>query len=113
LKEKEKKELRQRLGVTSLQPAPAKITIPVEHILAVLKFAEAHRFVLDPGGYEYRLRGYLMFKRCPCAPDRKFCPCDQAGTEVMTQGHCKCRLFWRSYADYIRVNYPEKEEKVG
>lgn len=112
MKKKEIKEIREKLGVRELQPPAREKKIPVELILQALEFAQKNGFVLDPDGYAYRLRGYLIFNRCPCAPDRKTCPCDQAANEVKTAGHCKCQLYWRSYQDYIEVYY-RKGEKVG
>lgn len=113
MNKKELKVVREKLGVKELQPPAKEKKIPVEFILKVLIFAQMHGFVLDPDGYAYRLRGYLMFNHCPCAPDRKSCPCDQAVDEVTRQGHCKCQLFWRSYGDYLRVHYPPKGENDG
>ena len=69
------------------------------------EFAQEHKFVIHPGGFEYFLRNYLEVGCCPCDTKRKSCPCDEAVEEVTTNGHCLCHLFWRSYQDFVTLKF--------
>jgi len=68
-------------------------------------FAQEHKFVIHPKGYDYYLKSFIEVGRCPCDPKRKSCPCDEAVEEVKTNGHCLCRLFWRSYQDFVTIMF--------
>ena len=67
-------------------------------------FARDHGFVIHPGrGYNYYIESFLMFDCCPCDPNRKSCPCNEAINEVTKIGHCICRLFWRDLDTYKSI----------
>jgi len=73
------------------------------------EFAQKYKFVIHPKGFDYYLESYLQAGRCPCDPDRKNCPCDEAVEEVTKKGHCLCRLFWRSYKDFVTIMFGKEE----
>lgn len=64
---------------------------------AICDFARDHGFVIHPKGYDYFIESYFMFNACSCDLRRKSCPCPEAVIEVPRDGHCLCRLFWKSY----------------
>ncbi len=78
-------------------PTKAKIAKEREYCT----FAHEHKFVIHPKGFDYYLKSFLEAGRCPCDPKRMNCPCDEAVAEVTVNGHCLCRLFWRSYQDFV------------
>ena len=73
------------------------------------EFAQKYKFVIHPKGFDYFLRNYLESGCCPCDPQRKSCPCGQAAREVIQNGHCLCRLFWRSYQDFVTIMFGKEE----
>ncbi len=89
----------------------AKTKIPTKTRIAKEReyctFAHEHKFVIHPKGFDYYLEGFLATRCCPCDPKRKSCPCDEAVAEVKTNGYCLCRLFWRSYQDFVRIMFKE------
>ena len=73
----------------------------------ICSFADEHKLVIHPKGYGYYIESYLMFDCCPCDTTRTTCPCEQAVEEVAREGHCLCRLFWRSYRDFVEQMFKE------
>ena len=69
------------------------------------EFARVYKFVISPKGYDYYLKNFLEAGCCPCDPKRKSCPCKEAVLEVIQNGHCLCRLFWRSYQDFVIIMF--------
>lgn len=62
----------------------------------ILDFARDNNLVIHPaGGYEYYISNFYKLGHCPCAPERKECPCQESIEEVKRNGWCKCHLFWR------------------
>ena len=67
----------------------------------ILDFARDHNLLIHPGaGYDYYIEGFFKFGFCPCDKNRPNCPCPESVTECKEKGHCKCRLYWRSYDDF-------------
>jgi len=73
-------------------------------------FAQEHGFVINPAGYDYYIKSFLMFNHCPCDSNRKNCPCPESIQEVTQKGYCLCRLFWRSYEDFKNTMFFEEEK---
>ena len=87
---------------------PSKLSKPNSKVVAAMgqklcAFADEHKLVIHPGGYRYYIESYNMFNCCPCDKARKCCPCPESPEEVARLGHCKCRLFWRSYQDFAEI----------
>jgi len=74
----------------------------------LIEFAQKHHFVITPVGYGYYVTSFNKFNCCPCAPERKACPCEEAEDEIATLGHCKCQLFWISYETYLTEKFKEE-----
>jgi len=83
---------KKRTKLTKVSPHTARL---------ILEFAQEHNFVINPVGYGYYVESFTEFKCCPCASDRKSCPCEEAEREILNFGHCKCQLFWRDYKTYL------------
>ena len=68
----------------------------------VIRFALDNNFVIHPKiGYKYFVDNWMKYKNCPCAPERKQCPCPESIEEIHSGGRCKCGLFWQSLDTYI------------
>ena len=74
----------------------------------LIKFAVDHDFVISPMGYGYYAASFAEFRCCPCAPERKACPCEEAAEEVLSLGKCKCQLYWRDYATYLAEKFKKE-----
>ena len=86
-----------KLGENERKNIPGK-TVTSNKRREICDFARDHHLVIHPGGgYDYYIESFFMFNCCPCDQSRKNCPCEEAVQEVARDGHCKCRLFWRSY----------------
>lgn len=72
-------------------------------------FAQEYKFVIHPKGFDYYLKAYLEAGHCPCDSTRKNCPCSEAVEEVKNKGHCLCRLFWRSYQDFVTIMFGKED----
>lgn len=75
--------------------------------LEVIDFAIKNAFVIHPGGYDYYINNFLDLSHCPCDTSRKECPCPEADEEVEEKGHCLCRLLWRDYRTYKKIQLGE------
>ena len=71
-----------------LIPKKEKVVEPVSAKRArrLIEFAQKHRCIITPVGYTYFVSGFEEFHRCPCAPERTSCPCEEA--EI---GRASCR----------------------
>ena len=63
-------------------------------------FAQEHKLIINPNGYEYYIESFLMFNCCPCDKRRLHCPCPESIADIEKRGHCLCKLFWRDYNTY-------------
>jgi len=86
---------------------PTKTRIAKER--EFLAFAQEYKFVIHPKGFDYYLESYLQAGHCPCDAERKNCPCGKAAREVVQNGHCLCRLFWRSYQDFVTIMFGKEQ----
>ena len=75
------------------------------HLQELIEFAKEHHFVITPVGCGYYVASFNKFQCCPCAPERKSCPCDESEKEILTLGKCKCQLFWRDYETYLAAKF--------
>ena len=85
---------------------PSKVRVLTKQ-RELCSFADEQKLVIHPRGYDYYIESYLMFDCCPCNSTRKSCPCEQAIEEVARDGHCLCRLFWRSYQEFVKQMFKE------
>lgn len=83
---------------------PKKVT---EMRLAILNFAIENGFTIHAGGYDYYIDNFLDLSRCPCDPARATCPCPEAVQDVKDKGHCLCKLLWKDYATYKKIQLGE------
>jgi len=74
----------------------------------LIEFAREHHFIITPVGYGYYVTGFDKFGCCPCASERKSCPCEEAEDEIILLGRCKCELFWRDYETYLAEKLKEE-----
>lgn len=68
---------------------------------AIVEHAIKNGFVISPFGFGNYIDNVNEFKCCPCAPERKICPCTQSESEVKEKGCCLCRLFYRDYQTFL------------
>jgi hypothetical protein len=73
----------------------------------ILDFAHHNHMVIHPDGWDDFISNYLEFHHCVCDANRLSCPCQEAIKEVISIGHCKCRLFWRDYQTFKKEKYSE------
>lgn len=74
----------------------------------LIEFAQKYGFIITPVGYGYYVSSFAEHGCCPCAPERKGCPCEEAENEVLTLGKCKCGLFWRDYETYLAEKFKKE-----
>jgi len=91
---------------------PKKVKKPIavvsNHVVKkLIEFALVHHFIITPVGYNYCAASFAEHRCCPCAPERKDCPCEEAENEILTLGKCKCQLFWRDYETYLAEKFKE------
>ena len=70
-------------------------------VYRILAYARASGCIIHPMGLGYYAQNYDMFGCCPCDSKRLMCPCQEAAQELHEQGHCLCRLFWRSMDTFM------------
>lgn len=73
--------------------------------LEIMAFAEEHKFIINPkSGYLPTIKNVMALCACPCAIERKYCPCPESLTEVPELGKCKCGLFWRNFTAFKELD---------
>jgi ferredoxin-thioredoxin reductase catalytic subunit len=78
----------------------------------IIDYAIEHDWIINPSkGMEPYVENIINFGHCPCDSSRPDCPCPEAKTEVASQGHCLCRLYWASYQEFKKMLRPLKGEK--
>ncbi len=87
---------------------PASPIATRAHVRPLIEFARDNHFIVTPVGYGYSVERFSKFGCCPCAPERKGCPCEEALNEIILLGKCKCQLFWRDYETYLAEKFKEE-----
>lgn len=82
---------------------PKKKSMPKKLVLSMLTFAREHGLMIHPFGIGYYVENYQMFGHCVCDKSRPVCPCPEAVKEVQQDGYCKCRLYWKDMAAFMKI----------
>jgi ferredoxin-thioredoxin reductase catalytic subunit len=80
--------------------------------LEILGWANQHDFIIDPyKGMDQHIESFFKCGWCPCdkTKSRKDCPCPESLTDVLSEGHCLCRLFWTRQAVIKQIKKDIKE----
>ena len=90
------------IDIAVLTEVPAAHPRPFSQLArGMIEHAVKHGFVLSPFGFGNYIDNVNEFHCCPCAPDRKCCPCPESVAEVNEKGCCLCRLFYKNYRTFL------------
>ena len=95
------KEIKRRQGGDKPKKKDSLSTFKMK--VRLLDWAQKHNLVICPYGYGQHIENFLEFRACVCDLSRPDCPCPQSLDEIKETGHCLCRLFWRSYKDFMDI----------
>lgn len=73
-----------------------------------------HSLIINPYSSFYLLAELVISKggKCPCVPDRLYCPCDKYLDDIKLEGRCKCGYFM-SFEHYKYLLEKLNEKKTS